>query len=154
MTVEETIRERDKIASQTNAEIAKTNAARSGPLADATARQQVVVQETQVTKLQADREERKLQTSIRKPADAQRAEAEAQKAADISAAGARAKKTELGAQANATAAAATAGATRATGEAEAAEPVAHVGSYLPAMQASLKIGRIPKPQEPPRAQGA
>ncbi|MBT2513362.1 flotillin family protein [Arthrobacter sp. ISL-30] len=122
-------------AAQANAERAKANAAQAGPLADATARQQVVVQETEVAKLEADREEQKLQTTIRKPADAkayaQRTEAEAQKSADISAAEARARRTELEAQANArrveveaqasaTAAAAMAGATRVTGEAEAA----------------------------------
>ncbi|MDQ0029709.1 flotillin family protein [Arthrobacter bambusae] len=122
-------------AAQANAETARANAAQAGPLADATARQQVVVQETEVAKLEADREEQKLQTSIRKPADAkayaQRTEAEAQKAADISASEARARRTELEAQANArkveveaqanaTAAAAIAGATKITGEAEAA----------------------------------
>lgn len=111
-------------AARANAETGRANAAQAGPLADATARQQVVVQETEVAKLEADREEQKLQTTVRKPADAkayaQRTEAEAQKAADISAAEARARKTELEAQANATAAAATAGATRVTGEAEAA----------------------------------
>ncbi|NVM99636.1 flotillin domain-containing protein, partial [Arthrobacter sp. SDTb3-6] len=111
-------------AAQANAERARANAAQAGPLAEATARQQVVVQETQVAKLEADREEQKLQTTVRKPADArayaQRTEAEAQKAADISAAEARARKTEVEAQANATAAAAMAGATKITGEAEAA----------------------------------
>jgi flotillin len=110
-------------AAQANADRARANAAQAGPLAEATARQQVVVQETEVAKLEADREEQKLQTTVRKPADAkayaQRTEAEAQKSADISAAEARAKKTELEAQANATAAAATAGATKVTGEAEA-----------------------------------
>ena len=95
----------------------------------------MVVQETEVAKLEADREEQKLQTTVRKPADAKayakRTEAEGQKAADISAAEAlarrteleaevNARRTELEAQANATAAAATAGATRVTGEAEAA----------------------------------
>jgi len=113
-----------KQSAAANAERARANAAQAGPLADATARQQVVVQETQVAKLEADREEQKLQTTVRKPADArayaQRTEAEAQKAADISAAEARARKTEVEAQANATAAAAMAGATRVTGEAEAA----------------------------------
>ena len=92
-------------AAQANAERARANAAQAGPLADATARQQVVVQETEVAKLEADREEQKLQTTIRKPADAkayaQRTEAEGQKAADISAAEARARRTELEAQANA-----------------------------------------------------
>ena len=120
---------------QANAERAKANAAQAGPLADATARQQVVVQETEVAKLEADREEQKLQTTIRKPADAKayakRTDAEGQKAADISAAEAlarrteleaqvNARRTELQAQANATAAAAAAGATKVTGEAEAA----------------------------------
>jgi flotillin len=122
-------------AAQANAEQAKANAAQAGPLADATARQQVVVQETEVAKLEAAREEQKLQTIVRKPADAKayalKTEAEAQKAADISAAEARARRTELEAQANArrveveaqagaNAAAAAAGATRLTGEAEAA----------------------------------
>ncbi|NVM94810.1 SPFH domain-containing protein [Arthrobacter wenxiniae] len=111
-------------AAAANAERARANAAQAGPLADATARQQVVVQETQVAKLEADREEQKLQTTVRKPADArayaQRTEAEAQKSADISAAEARARKTEVEAQANAAAAAAMAGATKITGEAEAA----------------------------------
>lgn len=120
---------------QANAERARANAAQAGPLAEATARQQVVVQETEVAKLEADREEQKLQTTIRKPADAKayakRTEAEGQKSADISAAEAlarrteleaqvNARRTELQAQANATAAAAAAGATRVTGEAEAA----------------------------------
>jgi uncharacterized membrane protein YqiK len=135
---------------QANAERARANAAQAGPLADATARQQVVVQETEVAKLEADREEQKLQTTIRKPADAkayaQRTEAEAQKAADISAAEARAKRTELEAQANArrveveaqasaTAAAAIAGATRVTGEAEAAATKARGDAAASAIKA-------------------
>ncbi len=126
-------------AAAANAERARANAAQAGPLADATARQQVVVQETEVAKLEADREEQKLQTTVRKPADArayaQRTEAEAQKAADISAAEARARKTELEAQANATAAAATAGATRITGEAEAAATKARGDAAASAVRA-------------------
>jgi uncharacterized membrane protein YqiK len=137
-------------AAQANAERARANAAQAGPLADATARQQVVVQETEVAKLEADREEQKLQTTIRKPADAkayaQRTEAEAQKAADISAAEARAKRTELEAQANArrveveaqanaSAAAAAAGATRVTGEAEAAATKARGDAAASAIKA-------------------
>ena len=90
---------------QANAERAKANAAQAGPLADASARQQVVVQETEVAKLEADREEQKLQTTVRKPADARayakRTDAEGQKSADISAAEALARRTELEAQANA-----------------------------------------------------
>jgi len=126
-------------AAAANAERARANAAQAGPLADATARQQVVVQETQVAKLEADREEQKLQTTVRKPADArayaQRTEAEAQKSADISAAEARARKTEVEAQANATAAAAMAGATKITGEAEAAATKARGDAAASAIKA-------------------
>ena len=137
-------------AAQANAETARANAAQAGPLADATARQKVVVQETEVAKLEADREEQKLQTSIRKPADAkayaQRTEAEAQKAADISASEARARRTELEAQANArkveveaqanaAAAAALAGATKVTGEAEAAATKARGDAAASAIKA-------------------
>ncbi|SEI76110.1 Uncharacterized membrane protein YqiK, contains Band7/PHB/SPFH domain [Arthrobacter sp. yr096] len=137
-------------AAQANAEQARANAAQAGPLADATARQQVVVQETEVAKLEADREEQKLQTTIRKPADArayaQRTDAEAKKAADISAAEALAKRTELEAQANARrveleaqaaagAAAAMAGATRVTGEAEAAATTARGDAAASAVKA-------------------
>ncbi len=137
-------------AAQAKAEQARANAAQAGPLADATARQQVVVQETEVAKLEAAREEQKLQTTIRKPADAkayaQRTEAEAQKSADISAAEARARRTELEAQANArrveveaqasaSAAAAMAGATRVTGEAEAAATKARGDAAASAIKA-------------------
>jgi len=137
-------------AAQANAEQARAQAAQAGPLADATARQQVVVQETEVAKLEADREEQKLQTTIRKPADArayaQRTDAEAKKAADISAAEALAKRTELEAQANARrveleaqanagAAAAMAGATRVTGEAEAAATTARGNAAASAVKA-------------------
>ena len=135
---------------QANAERAKANAAQAGPLADATARQLVVVQETEVAKLEADREEQKLQTSVRKPADAKayakRTDAEGQKAADISAAEALARRTELEAEvnarrtelqanANAAAAAAAAGATRVTGEAEAAATKARGDAAASAVKA-------------------
>ncbi|MCU1511025.1 MAG: flotillin family protein, partial [Arthrobacter sp.] len=135
---------------QANAERAKANAAQAGPLADATARQHVVVQETEVAKLEADREEQKLQTTIRKPADAKayakRTDAEGQKSADISAAEAlarrteleaqvNARRTELQAQANATAAAAAAGATRVTGEAEASATKARGDAAASAIKA-------------------
>jgi flotillin len=49
---------------------AAARALQSGPLADATARQEVVVQETRVAELEAHREEQRLQATIRKPADA------------------------------------------------------------------------------------
>lgn len=122
--------ERDKAAAK---------ARQAGPLADAAARQDVVVQETRIAELDALRREQQLQADVRKPADARayeiRAHAEAERDARISAAQAKAQETELAAAAEAnrvkTAAnaeaeatkargAAAATATRATGEAEAA----------------------------------
>ncbi|MFF8352122.1 SPFH domain-containing protein [Streptomyces chartreusis] len=118
---------------------AGAKARQAGPLADAAARQEVVVQETRVAELEAHRREQQLQADVRKPADAQAYEkrtlAEAERDARISAAEARAKETELAAAAEATRVkaaagaeaeatktrgAATASATRATGEADAA----------------------------------
>ncbi|MER7376236.1 SPFH domain-containing protein [Streptomyces lanatus] len=111
----------------------------AGPLADAAARQEVVVQETRVAELEAHRREQQLQADVRKPADAKAYEkrtlAEAERDVRISAAQAKAKETELAAAAEATRVktaagaeaeatktrgTATAAATRATGEAEAA----------------------------------
>jgi flotillin len=96
---------------------ASAKAKQAGPLAEAGARQEVVVQETRVAELEASRREQQLQADVRKPADAKAYEkrtlAEAERDARISAAQAKAKETEL-------AAAAEANATRATGEAEAA----------------------------------
>lgn len=122
--------ERDKAAAK---------ARQAGPLEDAASRQEVVVQETRVAELEAQRREQQLQVDVRKPADAQAYEkrtlAEAERDARISAAQAKAKETELaaaaeatrvktaaGAEAEATKArgAAAATATKATGEAEAA----------------------------------
>ncbi|MCX4903294.1 flotillin family protein [Streptomyces sp. NBC_00878] len=118
---------------------ASAKARQAGPLADAAARQEVVVQETRVAELEAHRREQQLQADVRKPADAKAYEkrtlAEAERDVRISAAQAKAKETELaaaaeatqvttaaGAEAEATRArgAAAATATRATGEAEAA----------------------------------
>jgi flotillin len=125
-------------------------ARQSGPLAEATARQEVVVQETRAAQLEADLAEQRLQSQVRKPADARAYEtttgAQAERDARISRAEADARETELRAaadarqtelraaadatrvEAEATAAAAAtrargladAEATRATGEAEAA----------------------------------
>lgn len=96
---------------------ASAKARQAGPLADAAARQEVVVQETRVAELEAHRKEQQLQADVRKPADAlayeKRTLAAAERDARISAAEADAKETEL-------ASAATATATRVTGEAEAA----------------------------------
>ncbi|MFK4226756.1 flotillin family protein [Streptomyces sp. NPDC019890] len=100
--------ERDKAAA---------TARQAGPLAEAGARQEVVVQETRVAELEAHRREQQLQADVRKPADAtayeKRTLAEAERDARISAAQAEAKETELASAASATA-------TRVTGEAEAA----------------------------------
>ncbi|AYN38146.1 flotillin family protein [Streptomyces dangxiongensis] len=111
--------ERDKAAAK---------AQQAGPLAAAAARQEVVVQETRVAELEANRREQQLQADVRKPADAtayeKRTLAEADRDARISAAQAKAKETELAAAAEAestkTRGAASAATTRATGEAEAA----------------------------------
>ncbi|MDQ6741476.1 MAG: SPFH domain-containing protein [Candidatus Dormibacteraeota bacterium] len=80
-------------------------AKQSGPLSEATARQKVVVEETRVAELEADRAEKRLQTEVRKPADARAYEqvtiARAQREAHISAAEARAREVELQAGADA-----------------------------------------------------
>jgi flotillin len=98
--------------SQYQAEIdtAAAQAKQAGPLADAAARQEVVVQETEVTKLEALRREQQLEVEVRRPADAARyrieqeaiaarnaaiAEAEARRAAVIAAAEADAEKARL-----------------------------------------------------------
>jgi uncharacterized membrane protein YqiK len=109
------------------------------PLAEAQAKQEVVVQETKVAELEAQRTEQSLQASVRKPADAQAYHqttlARAERDARIAAAEAHAKEIELAAVANAQRvkieadadaehvrleASARAEATRAVGEAEAA----------------------------------
>src|SRR4051812_1873674 len=85
---------------------AAARARQAGPLSDASARQEVVVQETRVAELEADREEQRLQATVRKPADAQAYEqttlAKAQRDARISAAEAERQEVELDAGANAT----------------------------------------------------
>src|SRR5882757_8802829 len=77
----------------------------SGPLSEAQARQEVVVQETRVAELEAQREEQRLQATVRKPADAKAYEqttlAKAGRDARISGAEAQAKEVELQAIANA-----------------------------------------------------
>jgi uncharacterized membrane protein YqiK len=108
-------------------EKAAASARQAGPLAEAAARQEVVVQETKVAELEAQRREQQLQIDVRKPADAAayqtRTIAEAERDARISSAQAQARETELRAAAEATrlktAAAAEAEATRVRGEAEA-----------------------------------
>ena len=114
---------------------AAAKAQQSGPLAAAAARQEVVVQETEVAKLEAGRREQQLDAEVRRPADAARyrveqeaigarnatiAEAEAQRAATIAAAEADAEKARLTGEAEKARRTALADATRAEGEAQAA----------------------------------
>jgi flotillin len=84
---------------------AAAQSAQSGPLADAEARKNVVVQETEVAELEAQREERRLETTVKKPADAdaykQRVEAEGQREARIALAEADKREVELRAEAEA-----------------------------------------------------
>jgi flotillin len=128
-----------KSAYQAEMDEAQARAQQAGPLALATTRQQVVVQETRAAQLEADLAEQRLQSQVRKPADANayqtRVTAEADRDARVAQAEGEARQTELRAAADATkiktAAAAeaeatkarglaAAEATRATGEADAA----------------------------------
>jgi flotillin len=87
------------------AQQAQSTADQAGPLAGATARQDVVVQETKVAELEAQRTEQRLQAEVRKPADAEayktRTIAEAERDARIAQAEAHAKEVELQAGADA-----------------------------------------------------
>jgi flotillin len=112
---------------QAEVEEAQARARQAGPLADAQARQDVVVQETRVAELEAQRKEQQLQVEVRKPADARAYEtvtvAQADREAKIHEAEAHARETELRAGADATrvkaAAEAEAQAKRALGQASA-----------------------------------
>ncbi|GAA2739790.1 flotillin family protein [Kitasatospora cinereorecta] len=90
---------------QAEMETATARAMQAGPLAQAAARQEVVVQETKVAELEAHRKEQQLQADVRKPADARayetRTKAQADRDARISAAEALAQETELKAAAEA-----------------------------------------------------
>lgn len=94
---------------------AKAKAAQAGPLADATAKQDVTRAETITAQLNADLAEQRLQAEVRKPADAQayaiQVKASAERDASIRAAEAEAQRITLDANAKATWA-------RVTGEAE------------------------------------
>jgi uncharacterized membrane protein YqiK len=87
------------------AQRAQAEAEQAGPLAAATAKQQVVVQETKVAQLVAERTEQQLQVDVRKPADAEayktRTIAQAERDAKISQAEAHAREVELAAGADA-----------------------------------------------------
>ncbi len=90
---------------QAEVDQASAQARQAGPLADATARQKVVVEETKVAELEAQRAEQRLFTEVRKPADAKAYEqvtlARSERDAHISAAEARAREVELQAAADA-----------------------------------------------------
>jgi uncharacterized membrane protein YqiK len=116
-----------KAGFQAEIDQANENAAQQGPLAQATARQAVVQEETKVAELQAEQKEQQLQVDVRRPADAEaykqttlatagrdvtirQAEAEAQRVRLSAEAAAHAQKVQAEAQA---------AATRLNGEAEA-----------------------------------
>jgi uncharacterized membrane protein YqiK len=123
---------------QAEVDQATAKAKQAGPLTEAAAKQEVVVQETKVAELEAQREEQRLQATVRKPADAKAYEqvtlSKAARDARIAQAEADRQEVELNAAANAekvrlsavaeaehvkVEALAQAGATRARGEAEA-----------------------------------
>ncbi|HEX8930402.1 MAG TPA: SPFH domain-containing protein [Actinomycetota bacterium] len=89
---------------QAQVDRAAAEAKQSGPLAEASARQEVVVQETRVAELEAHREEQRLQATVRKPADAKAYErttlAKAERDARIAGAEAERQEVELQAAAN------------------------------------------------------
>jgi len=89
-------------------ESAKATAAQQGPLAAAKAQQAVMVEQTKMTELEANRKEQELQVSVRRPADAEAyavtVKANAQKVATIAAAEANAQQTKLEAESRAAAA--------------------------------------------------
>jgi flotillin len=120
---------------QAEVDKAASTAAQAGPLAAAAARQMVVVQETEVAKLEAARREQQLEAEVRRPADAARyrveqeaqasrnaaiAEAEARKASVIAAAEADAEKVRLNGASEQSRRTALADAVRAEGEGQAA----------------------------------
>jgi flotillin len=83
----------------------QARAGQAGPLSEATARQEVVVEETKVAQLEGEREEQRLQATVRKPADAKAYEqvtlARAERDARVASAEARKQEVELDAAANA-----------------------------------------------------
>src|SRR5437763_1061012 len=84
---------------QAEVDQASAKAKQAGPLTDATAHQEVVVQETRVAELEAQREEQRLQATVRKPADARAYEqvtlAKAERDSRISGAEAQRQEVEL-----------------------------------------------------------
>ncbi|HEY4227214.1 MAG TPA: SPFH domain-containing protein [Candidatus Limnocylindrales bacterium] len=116
-----------KAGFQAEIDRANQDAAQQGPLAQASAKQAVVEQETKVAELQAQQKEQQLQVDVRRPADAeaykQTTLATAGRDVAIRAAEAQAQQVRLNAEAQAAAtkiqAEAQAGATRVNGQAEA-----------------------------------
>lgn len=112
---------------QAEADTAQRKAEQAGPLAEAEAKQQVVVAETKAAELQAGLTAQRLETDIRKPADARAYEttvtANAERDAAIAAAEGEAQRTKLQAEAEAEServrGVAQADATQARGQAEA-----------------------------------
>ncbi|MFI6601686.1 flotillin family protein [Nonomuraea sp. NPDC050536] len=112
-------------AYQAEIDRAQATTRQAGPLSEATARQEVVVQETKAAELEAKLSEQRLQSQVRKPADAKAYEtvtlSQAERDARIAQAEAEARETELRATAQASqvkqAAAADAEAVRLRGEA-------------------------------------
>jgi len=90
---------------QAEVDQASALAKQAGPLSDATARQKVVVEETRVAELEAERTEKQLLVDVRKPADAKAYEqvtlARSSREAHIHEAEARAREIEVQAQADA-----------------------------------------------------
>jgi len=90
---------------QAEIDAAAVLARQAGPLTSAQERQEVVVQETRVAQLEAEREEQTLQVSVRKPADAKAYQevtlARAERDARIAAAEAQAREVQLRATAEA-----------------------------------------------------
>ncbi|GAB3881992.1 flotillin family protein [Microbispora bryophytorum subsp. camponoti] len=113
---------------QAEVDQASAKARQAGPLSEATARQEVVVQETRAAELEAQLAEQRLQSQVRKPADAKAYEtvtlSQAERDARIAQAEAEARETELRATAQASqvkqAAVADAESVRVRGEAAAA----------------------------------
>jgi len=94
-----------KAAAKAQTDQAQSEAAQAGPLAEALARQAVVQADTKAAELEAQLEEQRLQTAVRKPADARAYEqvtgANAARESAIAAAQAEAERTRLEAQARA-----------------------------------------------------
>ncbi|RAY14535.1 flotillin family protein [Actinomadura craniellae] len=94
-------------AAQAEIDAATARQGQAGPLAEAEAKQQVVVQETRAAELEAERAEKQLLTTVRKPADAKAYEtvtlAEAEREAQIKRAQAEAEAIRVSGEAEASA---------------------------------------------------